>query len=71
MDDRKRRRLRRACLAWMAAFFLAWLSMTVAVLVRQARAEPSASVWYRTGALLAAWAGFFAWKALERPAQGK
>ena len=59
--------VRAFCLIWSAFWFLLWLSATVGLVPPHARAWGHSLMWFRTGALFAAWAGVFAWKALEPP----
>lgn len=55
------------CLLSSAFWFLLWLGATVGAFAPHARAWAHSFLWFRTGALFAAWAGIFAWKALEPP----
>jgi hypothetical protein len=54
-------------LTWAAAWGIAWALMTIAAFTQHAQAGPATDPWFRTGALLFAWAGMFAWKGLQPP----
>lgn len=58
--------LRILCACWASAWGLVWVAMTVVSLLPRIHGEPSDAL-FRTGALLSAWAGLFAWKALQPP----
>lgn len=59
--------LRVLCLIWAAFWFLLWIGTTIVSLAPHTRLHSHSFLWFRTGALMAAWAGLFAWKALEPP----
>ncbi|HEY3411853.1 MAG TPA: hypothetical protein VGM51_02235 [Armatimonadota bacterium] len=59
--------MRFLCLIWSALWFIFWFGTAIVPLNPHARAWEQSLAWFRTGALFAAWAGIFAWKALERP----
>lgn len=63
----RRHLLRILCLSWSAAWAIVWVLMTAHVLLPHSGAEQPSNLWFRTAALLCAWAGLFAYKALDPP----
>jgi hypothetical protein len=64
MRNRRLRFLRGLSICWAVVWGLAWGGLTIVSLNARYHTEPSDTL-FRTGALVACWAGLFAWKALQ------
>lgn len=70
MRNPRRNLLRTVSLCWAAVWGLVWAALTAVSLSPRFHADPS-DIFFRTGALVSAWAGLFAWKALQPPQDPK